>query len=198
MGGIGDTAVVATAPRTAAAASSPSLAARVRTWWLWPLALGLALLAFTEAYLLVQFWPATAGAGQAVPADSADVTIFGQVWTAVPRETLFFLVVILGGGLGGTIHSLRSLAWYVGSQHLTRSWALRYCYLPLVGALLALALYVIVRAGFLAGTSVDASSPYGFVALGMLAGLFSDQGITKLKSVFEVVLSEPDQGPASS
>ena len=168
--------------------------AGLRRLWVWILGFILGLVALVETYLLVQFWPASVGPG-AIPPASADVLVFGQTLSAVPRETLFFIVVILGGSLGGSIHALRSLAWYVGVQRLSRSWVLRYCYLPIVGALLALVLYIIVRAGFLAGTSVDASSPFGFVALGALAGLFSDQGVTKLKTVFETLLAEAERGP---
>jgi hypothetical protein len=197
MSGITETTIIAAPAKVGTVPTLPpavGLASRLRHAWLWPLAFGLALAALSETYLLVQFWPATVSPG-ATATDATNVVILGQKLEAVPRETQFFVVVILGGALGGTVHSLRSLAWYVGSQRLSRSWALRYCYLPLIGSLLALALYIIVRAGFLAGTSVDASSPFGFVALGMLAGLFSDQGITKLKTVFEVLLAEAEKGP---
>lgn len=202
MGAMNDTTVMAERPKGPAPSATPPGGsqserqpnARVGLIWLWILATILGAFAVGDAYLLIAFWPASVGPG-ALPPASSDVIAFGQTITAVPRETLFFVVVILGGSLGGTIHSLRSLAWYVGSQKLFRSWLLRYCYLPIIGALLALILYIVVRAGFLAGTSVDASSPFGFVALGALAGLFSDQLVLKLKDVFETLLSNAEVGP---
>lgn len=156
----------------------------------------LAILALGDLYLLIQFWPVTAGVGE-VPPKAQDVVLFGTTYAAVPREMLFFAVVILSGGLGGAVHSLRSLAWYVGGQRFVRSWVLNYFYLPIVGALTATILYLIIRAGFLAGSSVDATSPYGFAAMGALAGLFSEQGVRKLKDVFETLLTKPEQGPNS-
>ena len=156
----------------------------------------LALLAIVDLYLLVQFWRASAGIGEIPPA-AQDVTAFGATFTQVPRETLFFAVVILAGVLGGSVHSLRSLSWYVGGQRFVRSWTLRYLYLPIIGALLAFILYIIVRAGFLAGAAVDATSPFGFASLGALAGLFSDQGVKKLRDVFEILLTKAEEGPQS-
>jgi hypothetical protein len=156
----------------------------------------LALWALVDLYLIIQFWPASAGIGEVPPA-AQDVAILGIKFPQVPRETLFFAVVILAGSLGGSVHSLRSLSWYVGGQQFVRSWTLRYLYLPIIGSLLAIILYIIVRAGFLAGAAVDASSPFGFAALGALAGLFSDQGVKKLRDVFEVLLTKAEEGPNS-
>jgi len=129
----------------------------------------LGILALADLYLLIQFWPEAAAVGE-VPAKAQDIVVFGTTYSQVPRETLFFAVVILSGGLGGAVHSMRSLAWYVGGQRFVRSWILNYFYLPIVGALTATVLYLIIRAGFLAGSSVDASSPYGFAAMGALRG----------------------------
>lgn len=162
--------------------------------WLSIVAAVLAVIALLTLYVLVQFWPATAAVGE-VPPDFQDITAFGVTFAQVSRETLYFVVVISAGALGGSVHALRSVGWYAGGQRLVRSWTLRYLYLPLVGAMLATILYIIVRAGFLSGSSVETSSPFGFVALAALAGLFSDQGIRKLRQVFETLLTEAQEGP---
>lgn len=176
--------------------TSERTAADVSSIWLAVIAPAMALLALLDLYLLVQFWPASAGAGE-VPPKFQDVAVFGATFAQVPRETLFFAVVILSGALGGFVHSLRSLAWYVGAQRFFRSWVLNYLYLPLVGALTAVILYLIIRAGFLAGTSAEATSPFGFAALGAMSGLFTEQGVKKLKEVFETLLTKADEGPHS-
>jgi len=160
--------------------------------WIALIAPAMALLALADLYLLVQFWPETAGLGE-VPAKAQDVYVFGVTLAQVPRETLFFAMVILAGGLGGFVHALRSFGRYVGAQRLVRSWLLNYLYTPLIGALTAVLLYLIVRAGFLAG-SVDATSPFGFAALAAMTGLFTEQGVKKLKDVFETLLAKAEPG----
>lgn len=57
---------------------------------------------------------------------------------------------------------------------------------PLLGALLGALIYFVIRAGFL-GTSTDSVSPYGVVAFGGMAGLFSRQATDKLQEVFETM-----------
>jgi len=186
-------------PAASPAASSRSRTPKAETVGSFGLALiapVLAVLAIVDLYLLVQFWPASVAPGQ-TSGDAQDVYVFGATLKQVPRETLFFAIVILAGALGGSVHSLRSLAWYVGGQRFVRSWILNYFYLPLIGSLTAVILYLIVRAGFLAGTSIEATSPFGFAALGALGGLFTEQGVKKLKEVFETILTKADEGPHS-
>jgi len=65
----------------------------------------------------------------------------------------------------------------------------------MVGALLALLAYLVVRAGLVSGPlSSEAVSPFGFVALAGLVGLFTDQTIGKLKAVFETLLAPAPTG----
>lgn len=183
-------------PQQGGARTRASAPMRVGSIWLALIAPALAILALADLYLLIQFWPISAPVGE-VPPVAQDVFVLGATLSNVPRETLFFAVVILSGGLGGAVHSLRSLAWYVGGQRFVNSWVLNYFYLPLTGALTAMILYLIVRAGFLAGSSVEATSPYGFAALGALGGLFSEQGVKKLREVFETLLTKHEEGPHS-
>jgi len=179
-----DSAVQQAAPRSEPAGPA----------WVTIVAAILAAVALLSLYVLVLFWPESARVGAIAP-DSQRVIAFGVDFGQVSRETLYFVVVIAAGALGGSIHSLRSIGWYAGGQRLLRSWTLRYLYLPLIGAMLATILYIIVRAGFLSGSSVETSSPFGFVALAALAGLFTDQGIRKLRQVFETLLTEAQEGP---
>jgi hypothetical protein len=146
-------------------------------------------LALTLVYSLIVFWPLDSGS------TAGDVQFF---WWEIPRLELsadLFLLVALAGGLGGSIHGLRSLYWYVGNRNLVHSWLLMYFSLPLVGALLAVITYLVLRGGL---TSTFASSedvnPYGFVAVGALVGLFSREAADKLRAIFEVILTPAEQG----
>jgi hypothetical protein len=48
----------------------------------------------------------------------------GWLWLEFPIwvEQRLFLIVILAGALGATVHALRSLAWYIGNRQLVYSW----------------------------------------------------------------------------
>ncbi|HEU4456681.1 MAG TPA: IPT/TIG domain-containing protein [Longimicrobium sp.] len=110
-------------------------------------------------------------------------------------EQRLLILVMLGGALGSLLHALRSLGWYIGNRELVKSWIPRYFFLAFVGAALASVFYVVVRGGFFSpGTSVESTSPFGFLAFAMLVGLFSEQAILKLKDVAESLLSKPKEG----
>jgi hypothetical protein len=122
------------------------------------------------------------------------VQLFG--WSfAVSREYRLLVIVVLAGALGGMVHALRSLYWYVGNRRLVRSWLLMYPSLPFVGALLALIVYLLIRGGFVTGLGATPDiSPYGSAAIAALVGLFSEQASAKLRQVFSTLLAPAEQG----
>lgn len=69
-----------------------------------------------------------------------------------------------------------------------------YIMLPFVGATLGFVFYLIIRGGFFPQTAAKDTSPYGFMAMAALAGLFSEQAILKLKEVAETLLAKPEKG----
>jgi hypothetical protein len=167
-------------------------------------------------YGLIQFWPPTSpaatsaattttastttAAGQAAPGTTAQavaeptVRFFGAT-LSLSREGRLFVIVLLAGALGGIVHSLRSLYWYVGNRNLRYSWLLMYATLPITGAALALIAYVVLRGGL---TTTFASSqdisPFGMAAVAALVGLFSRETAEKLKTVFETLLAPAEKG----
>src|SRR5439155_622747 len=75
-----------------------------------------ALVAMLFLYTLWAWWPDVTSKSSTQP-----VNWFG--WHLQPkRETLFFLTVALSGALGGLIHTIRSLSWYVGNRDFRWSW----------------------------------------------------------------------------
>jgi hypothetical protein len=120
-----------------------------------------------------------------------------RLWRAASpfTEADLLLVVILSGALGGMVHALRSLSWYIGNRDLVRSWLAMYVLLPFVGAVLGLVFYLVVRGGFFSPQAgAEETSPYGFAALAALVGLFSEQAVLKLKQVAETLLSKTQKG----
>lgn len=139
-------------------------------------------------YGIWAFWPPEG-------ADGGKVVHFFGFTRAVSRETEFFVIVALAGALGGSIHSIRSMAWYAGNRRLRWSWAPFYILQPLVGATLATLFYLVLRAGlFSPSDKTTATSPYGFAALSALVGLFSDQAAEKLKTVAEQFFQQVPPG----
>jgi hypothetical protein len=80
----------------------------------------LLLLAFALLTALVQLWPGPTPAGGATPATAGVTLLFWQI--TVSDEVRLLLLVVLTGALGGLLHALRSVAWYIGQQALKRNW----------------------------------------------------------------------------
>ncbi len=113
----------------------------------------------------------------------------------VDPDQRLFLVVGLAGGLGGLVHSARSLYWYVGNRRLTRSWLVMYISLPFVGAALAVVFYLVLRGGLLpSGSGASSVNVFGFAATSALVGLFTPQAARKLQQVFDTLLTPAEKG----
>jgi len=112
----------------------------------------------------------------------------------ITQELKLLLLVVFTGALGATIAALQSLADYRGGNRLAASWTMFYLVRPAIGGGIAFVFYVVVRGGFLAGTTIDAESatPYGIVALSALVGMFSDKAALKLNEVFTSLLKSND------
>jgi hypothetical protein len=147
-------------------------------------------LAGLAVYVLYGLWPVAPSAAS----DTRTVSVFG--WEATVRtEKLLFAVVAVAGALGGFLHALRSLGWYIGSRHLAWNWVPYYLALPLLGAGLAVVLYVVIRGGFFTiDSNTSETNPYGFAAVAALVGLFSQQALEMLKRVAEVVFTRAPKG----
>lgn len=155
------------------------------------------ILSGVAIYGLISFLPEATSTGTNAAGSSA-VTFF--IWQfSANEEVRLFITVALAGLLGSLVHVLRSLYWYIGNRDLTRSWIPKYILLPIVGSVLSLAFYLVIRGGFFSGApNMNQTNPYGFMALGVLIGMFSEQAVLKLKAVAETLLSRPDQGSDAS
>ncbi len=145
-------------------------------------------------YSLAELLPLPTPAGQANPEVYTPVRWFA--WTMLlSDEVRLFWLVALSGALGGLVHTLRSFYWYIGNQKLMQHWLPMYLLLPFVGASIALIFYLVIRGGFFSPQSgVSQTSPFGFIALAGIIGMFSPQAVLKLQQVAETVLTKPDPG----
>jgi hypothetical protein len=160
-------------------------------------------------------WPTSA---LAVPSEGgafpAPVTLLVGVWVvAFAVVCLVALVVVLRLPDEGTAYGaiLTTLAAGVGSSIATilgflkhasedkdfePAYAAWYVGRPLIGLLLGLLFYFVVKAGFLAtfpNAPQQDASELAFVAIGGLVGLFSKNAVEKLREVFNVLFQTRDQ-----
>lgn len=150
------------------------------------------ILSALSLYALWSFWPTSTPAGTAPPSERVT---FLWVHMTLRSEVMLFVVVAVAGALGGLIHTLRSLSWYVGNRHLRWSWLPFYLFLPLVGATLATVFYLTLRGGLFSSSTTTAQvNAYGFSAVGALSGLFSEQATEKLRTVFTALFTDAKQG----
>lgn len=158
--------------------------------WIILLALMLVCVAGLTVVALVQMWPASNTAGTLI---THHVVI--AIRANLNLDTNLLLIVLLSGALGGLLHAIRSIAWYVGERQLRWSWVLFYVSLPFVGAILSLIVYLLIRGGLIStqGTTKDLS-PYGIAAISSLVGLFSIQAVEMLKKVFSTIFASAPSG----
>ena len=109
---------------------------------------------------------------------------------AVSGHTLkILLMVMLLGALGGQLHAITSFSAYWANQTFVSTWTFYYLIRPLVGALLALVIYLCLLGGVL-GLSVgqtNSTSNLGIGAACFLTGLCSEMAIEKLIEMFRLV-----------
>lgn len=108
-------------------------------------------------------------------------------------EQQILLVVTFCGLLGGSIQMLLRVREDFKSGHLYRKDVVWYFLTPPIGAILAVAFYLVVRGGFFAsGTSVKDVNVFAFGGIGVLVGLFADVATQRLELIFEAAYPSPD------
>lgn len=120
----------------------------------------------------------------------------GEEIDTIELNTLLMILVAITGFLGNMIHVATSFTTFIGSGEYKRNWATWYFVRPVTASALALALYFVLRGGFL-NYSYDAANInlYGVLTLAVLSGLFTDLATQKLKEIFTVAFNPKDNRP---
>ena len=161
----------------------------VRPWEYILLMLYLVIMALGMIVAIIAFWPVIPPEG--VDPSASQVTQFLWWRVDLQLELRLLVTVVMAGALGGLIHCMRSLIRYVGRKELERSWYMYYLGVPLVGAILSLLFYFVLRGGlFSPQVSVSETNPFGFVAVAGLVGMFSDKAAEKLKELADSLFAE--------
>ena len=124
--------------------------------------------------------------------ETTDVTYtsIGRLSLKVTPESSIFLVVISTAAVGSFVHTATSFVSYVGNRTMRYSWLAWYAFRTLVGPALAVVAYVVIRAGFISGTTgAENVNIFGVAAFAGLTGLFSKQATDKLREVFDTIFT---------
>jgi hypothetical protein len=155
------------------------------------MAIYLVLLTVAVVVSIIQIWPPSTG--ESADKDQFPILFWNNV--ELTSEAHLVLLVVLAAVAGSQAFVIRSFSWYVGQRKLKNSWILYYLLMPLIGITVALAFYFVIRGGFLSSESSSQNlSPIGFVAMGLLVGMFTDSAVEKLKSVAEAFFEKKKQG----
>jgi len=104
------------------------------------------------------------------------------------------VLILCAGALGAMVHAVQSFVDFHGNQRLARSWLPWYLLRPVVGALMALVFYLLLRGGLVTGALQEsggqtAVSVVGLTGAGALVGMFSDLASLKLKEIFTTIFA---------
>lgn len=152
------------------------------------LGLYLLILPLLLTCLLVAIWPS--------PFTPQGTTIaqLRSLWNFTDQvEVRLLAIVLVSGALGSAITAARSYANFHGLGRYEANWTWWYLMKVPIGMGLALFLYMVVRGGLFSaslsqpGAVMDSANPFGFAALGALAGMFAKEASDKLEEIFKAV-----------
>lgn len=125
---------------------------------------------------------------------TGELRLLGRIFP-ISREVHLLLLVLVAGGLGSYVHSIRSLADYIGNRKLLASWFWFYFTKPFIGMAVALMFYAAIRGGFVAGSPADVKSvnPFGVFAIAAMVGMFVDKAGDKLADIFDALFKAADK-----
>jgi hypothetical protein len=149
----------------------------------WTVALGLyqLILGGTLIYLLYELWP-----------DSDKSNLVSS--RRLHEEGRLILLALVCGGIGGFLHGIRSYSIFIGNQGLGKNWVWWYIMKAPQGGGLALIFYLLARIGmFTLSQGGEGVNQHGIAALCILAGLFSDIAIRKLRDIFNEMVKPSEE-----
>jgi hypothetical protein len=115
------------------------------------------------------------------------------------REKNLIIVNTLFGILGGSTYGLASVTTWIGNNKYGKSWTLWYISRPIIGGVLALMFFFLLRAGLVGGFPVNVGD-FGFAAISIIIGLLTTTAMKKIRDIFDVLFgiekSKEDIGDA--
>ncbi|MGH2606373.1 MAG: hypothetical protein ACRDG5_07245 [Anaerolineales bacterium] len=153
----------------------------------------LTLEAWFMAYSMIRLWPQEATLRETAPTAGSAVSILSWQFE-ISDEGRLFLLVLFAGAFGGAVIAVRDLALGLREDDLALRAIGWYIMRPLVASGLGLGFYLVIRGGFFSPEAdVQQTSPFSFVGLATLVGLFTDQAVTKLGQIANAVFSRAEE-----
>lgn len=164
--------------------------------WVWAIIMVLLLIAISAmaTYGLIKlFNQIPEFTSNASGSTKVNVAFFSSILNVnLSLDGFVVMIALLAGALGGCVHGIRSVVRHLGVRRFESSWVPWYICRPVLGAALAFVFYVVVRGGFLTmSTNGSDINPYGFAAVALLVGIFSEGAILKLKELADNIFTDP-------
>jgi hypothetical protein len=119
------------------------------------------------------------------------VTILFQKCTpfSADKDHSLLLLVLIMGAVGSWLHAVSSFLDFVGNRNFVTSWFTWYLMRPILGAMMAVVFYLVIRAGLFpqSGVGIEAINPFSIAALAGLVGLSTQRASKKLADVFDAL-----------
>lgn len=161
------------------------------------LGLYLLILPLLLTCLLVAIWPSP------YTPQGKTVAELRSLWNFTDQvEVRLLSIVLVSGALGSAISAARTYANFHGLGRYEANWTWWYLMKVPIGMGLALFLYMVVRGGLFSaslsesGAVMDTANPFGFAALGALAGMFAKEASDKLEEIFKAVFRTAEKPAA--
>ncbi|MBC7774532.1 MAG: hypothetical protein H7246_03770 [Phycisphaerae bacterium] len=120
----------------------------------------------------------------------------------VDKDQCYLLLVLIMGAVGSWLHAVSSCLDFVGNRNFVASWITWYLMRPILGSMMAVVFYVVIRAGLFpqGGGAIDAINPFSIAALAGMVGLFTQRASKKLGDVFDALFPtlQKDKDPLES
>lgn len=113
-------------------------------------------------------------------------------------ESLLLFIVIFAAALGGSLHALKSFAYYQATGDFKVSYGWWYFARIPVASILGLITYFALRGGVFPLATIDkanvvgVANPHGIAAISALVGMYSGRALRKLGDVFDAIMGEDD------
>ncbi len=166
------------------------------------LGIAIGMLDARHNFLATHFWPpgsdviknfyASPGIPPLTPVEVQNLQTQVQNSLPVAGQFNLFLLFLAFGALGSCVKLLASLVRYLGMERFKPSWAAYYFLHPLVGALLAVIFYLIFKSGISSALSTTTPNldTFGYCAIAVLVGMFSDEATVKLEKIATGLLAD--------
>jgi hypothetical protein len=159
-------------------------------WQVYGLVALLLVLSNVPLACLVVLWPE-----QANLTGPSRIRLLGWTWIISPERQIL-LCVAFCGLLGGSIRMLLRIRGDFTSPQVESLSVPWYFLTPPIGAILAVAFYLVVRGGFLAsGTSAANVNLFAFGGTGVLVGMFAEAATDRMEGAFTGAFSTRRRRP---